>query len=180
VDADLPAGCDAVLAIGDVLGYRFDPRNDDAALDRLFARAAEALRPGRLVLFDLPGRGRLPTGGNRTWHEGQGWAVLVQATASAGELHRHVTTFRDMGAGCFRRSAETHRLRLHPPAATMARLRAAGFTARALPRGSAGEALPPGLTAYVGAPRSVGRTAMRGLLFLAFLIWLLEWAGGAV
>lgn len=48
VDVELPAGCDAVLAVGEVLGYRLDARNDDCALDRVFARAANA--PGRPVL----------------------------------------------------------------------------------------------------------------------------------
>jgi SAM-dependent methyltransferase len=153
VDAELPDHCDAILAIGEVLGYRFDPRSDERTLDRVLARAARALRQGGLLLFDLAGLERLPSRGQRTWQEGDGWAVLVQTTVAEGDLERRIVTFRETGSGGFRRSEELHRLRLHSPAEVLARLRAADFTARTLPRGYAGQPLPRGLTAYVGRKR---------------------------
>jgi SAM-dependent methyltransferase len=153
VDARLPEGRDAVLAIGEVLAYRLDERNEEGALDRVFARAARALRPSGLLLFDLAGPDRVPRTGQRAWHEGKGWAVLVDAETRGRELRRHIVTFRDVGTGCFRRGEETHRLSLHPPSEVLARLRAAGFAARTLPRGYAGEPLPRGLTAYVARKR---------------------------
>jgi SAM-dependent methyltransferase len=153
VDAELPERCDAILAIGEVLGYRFDARSDEQTLDRVLARAARALRPRGLMLFDLAGPKRVPSGGQRTWQEGDGWAVLVQATAAGGDLQRRVVTFRELGPAGYRRSEELHRLRLHAPAEVLARLRAAGFAARTLPRGYAGQPLPRGLTAYIGRKR---------------------------
>jgi SAM-dependent methyltransferase len=153
VDAELPGRCDAILAIGEVLGYRFDKRSDERTLDRALGRAARALRPGGLMLLDLAGPKRLPRVGRRSWHEGDGWAVLVEATPAGRDLERRVVTFREAGSGGFRRSEERHRLRLHSPAQVLARLRAAGFAARTLPGGYAGQPLPYGLTAYVGRKR---------------------------
>ncbi len=149
VDADLGGGVDAILAVGEVLAYRLDARNDDAALDAVLGRAAAALRPDGLLLFDLPGPGRVPATGQRVWQEGPGWAVLVDASVAADELRRHIVSFRDVGDGCFRRTRETHRLWLHPPDRVLERLRAAGFDAVTLPAGYAGAPSAPGLTAYL-------------------------------
>lgn len=153
VDARLPEGCDAVLAIGEVLAYRLDARNDDRALDRVLARAAHALRRSGLLLFDLPGPDRAARTGRRAWHEGKGWAVLVEAATEGGELRRRIVTFREVDAGRFRRSEETHRLALYSPSEVLDRLRTAGFAARTLPGGYASEPLPRGLTAYIARKR---------------------------
>jgi SAM-dependent methyltransferase len=153
VDVPLPEGCDAILAIGEVLGYRHDERNAARELDRVFVRAAQALRRGGLLLFDLPRPDRIPRTGQRDWRQGEGWAVLVEAATQGSELRRHIVTFRDAGAGCFRRAEEAHRLSLHMPSEILVRLRSAGFSARTLPRGYAGEPLPSGLTAYIAHKR---------------------------
>jgi SAM-dependent methyltransferase len=153
VDAPLPAAVDAILAVGEVLGYRLDARNDAAALDLVLARAAAALRPGGLLLFDLPGPGRVPPTGQRVWQEGPGWAVLVDASVAGDELRRLIVSFRDVGDGCFRRARETHRLWLHPPARVLERLRVAGLDAVTLPAGYAGAPSPPGLTVYLARRR---------------------------
>jgi SAM-dependent methyltransferase len=151
VDAELPGERDAIIAVGEVLGYALDARVDAVTLDRVFARCARALRAGGLLVFDLAGPGRGAPSARRGWSEGDGWAVLVETDAGAGErrLTRRIVTFRDVGGGRFRRSAEVHRLVLHRPSDVLARLRRAGFTARTLKRGYGGGALPPGLTAYV-------------------------------
>jgi SAM-dependent methyltransferase len=148
-----PPGCDAIVAIGEVLGYRARTGDGDRALEGVFSRAARALRAGGLPMFDLAGPRRVAPAGQRSWHEGEGWAVLVEAAAEGRELRRRIVTFRDAGAGCFRRSEETHRLRLYSQADVLARLRSAGFSARTLPRGYAGEPLPRGLTAYLARRR---------------------------
>jgi SAM-dependent methyltransferase len=153
VDADLGGGVDAILAVGEVLGYRLDARNDAAALDLVLARAAAALRPGGLLLFDLAGPGRVPLTGERVWREGPGWAVLVDTSVAADELRRRIVSFRDVGDGCFRRGSETHRLWLHPPERVLDRLRAAGFEAAALASGYAGAPPPAGLTVYLARRR---------------------------
>lgn len=149
VDAELPGGVDAVLAIGEVLGYRLDVRNDADMLDVVFAAVARALRRGGLLLFDLAGPDRIPRTGQRVWQEGPGWAILVETGLAASELERRIVSFRDVGDGCFRRSREVHRLCLHAPDDVLARLAAAGFAAETLAAGYRGEPLGPGQTAYL-------------------------------
>jgi SAM-dependent methyltransferase len=148
LDAALPDGCDAVLAVGEVLAYALDTRVAEGSLDAVLARCAGALRRGGLLLFDLPGPGRVVSP-QRRWSEGDGWAVLVDAHAEGDLLTRRIVTFRDVGGGGYRRAEETHRLLLHRPADVLARLRRAGFSARTLRGGYAGAELAPGLTAYL-------------------------------
>jgi SAM-dependent methyltransferase len=152
-DAALPGPCDAVIAVGEVLRYMLDDAVGPATLDAVLARAAPALIPGGLLLCDLAGPGRAGAAAERTWTEAHGWAVLVETTAAQGELRRRIVTFRGDGAGGFRRGKELHRLHLHAPADVLARLRAAGFSARTLRDGYAGTALPRGVTAYLARRR---------------------------
>jgi hypothetical protein len=149
VDAELPPGRDAVLAVGEVLGYALDPRNDAAQLDAVLARIAAALRPGGLPLFDLAGPGRVPPRGRRAWTTGDGWAVLAESRPRPGAIERRVVTFRAGADGRSRRSEELHRLVLHRPQDVVARLRDAGLTPQLLPQGYAGAPLPAGLTAFL-------------------------------
>jgi hypothetical protein len=99
------------------------------------------------------GPGRVPSGGQRTWREGAGWAVLGDAAPESDAPCRRIVTFREGRTGSFRRSEEVHRLDLHSPSEVLARLRAAGFAARTLPRGYARKPLPRGLTASVARKR---------------------------
>ena len=139
VDVPLPRDLDAVLAVGEVLGYLLDERAD---LDEVLGRVAAALRPGGLLLFDLAGPGRVPPGGRRAWTEGDGWTVLVDAVERADVLQRRVVAFRDQGGGVFRRTEELHPLRLYRREDVLRRLHAAGFAAEILAGGYAGETLP--------------------------------------
>jgi SAM-dependent methyltransferase len=139
VDVPLPPDRDAVLAVGEVLGYLLDER---AVLDEVLARVREALRPGGLLLFDLAGPGRVPPAGQRAWTEGDGWTVMVDAVEHDDVLERRIVAFRDRGDGDFRRTEEVHRLRLYRPFEVLEHLRAAGFAAEILPNGYAGETLP--------------------------------------
>jgi len=147
VDADLGDDYDAVLAIGEVLGYALDERAT-GALDATFARVRRVLRPGGLFLFDLAGPGRAGDDGSTGWTEGDGWAVLYRASEDGDVLKRDIVTFRDPdGSGAYRRSREVHTLRLHRPDAVLATLRDTGFAAHTL-RGYDDVVLPPGWTAY--------------------------------
>ena len=82
LDAQTPPGCIAVLAIGEVLNYAFDPRADDSGLPGLFARLAAGLVPGGLLLFDSAGPGRAPGGTVRNFAQGDDWSILHEANAS--------------------------------------------------------------------------------------------------
>jgi len=148
VEADLLL-CQAVIAVGEVLGYLLDPANTEEALAEVFARAHAALQPGGLFVFDLAGPGRVPGSGPlRSWFEGRDWAVLVETEEDrvAQELTRSITTFRRDGE-LYRRGQEIHRLRLHRPAEVLALLRCTGFRAR-VRRGYGEEPFAPGHRAY--------------------------------
>lgn len=124
--------CAAAVSIGECLGYRFD---DDAErrMDALFRRVHDALAPGGIFAFDLLQPGHVPGGAVERYRLGDGWAVLVRVEedAEARTLSRRVTSFVADGA-CWRRTDETHRVRLYPAAEIADRLRRAGFRVRTL------------------------------------------------
>jgi len=133
VDAPLPP-CIAVTAIGEVVNYVFDRRNDDARLRALFRRVFAALRPGGFFVFDALGPGHVPGTGVRVGHrEGPGWAVLVTVDEDRrrATLTRAITTFRRVQGG-WRRDEETHEQRLLEPKRVERWLRDAGFSVRRL------------------------------------------------
>jgi SAM-dependent methyltransferase len=133
-DCDFPA-CDAVTAIGEVLSYLAPGTRAVPSLPRLFRRVARALRPGGLFVFDLiVAFPRVPMT-YRTWQSGDDWSVLVAVTEQSARrrLVREITTFRRVGVR-YRRSHETHALRVCSRAAIERMLRQAGFSVRVLHR----------------------------------------------
>ncbi len=129
--------CDAITAIGEVLAYG---RGD---IRRFFRKAARALRPDGVLVFDL----RLPDqelarGPLKQRFEGRGWALLLEKEQRGRRLLRRMTVLRGG-----RRARETHSLRLHRAAEVLAALRAAGFRAGAL-RSYGGADLPPTVRAF--------------------------------
>ena len=93
--------CDAVLAIGEVLGYTGTAKGTKAELRSLFGRIATALRPGGLFIFDLATPGRVPGGEDSNFRVGEDWAILHTASEDArgGRMVRRITTFRRIGGG---------------------------------------------------------------------------------
>jgi SAM-dependent methyltransferase len=149
LDAELPP-CVAVVAIGEVLTYTFDPRNGRPALAALFGRAHAALRPRGLLVFDVLGPSRRPLP-SRTWREGDGWAVLAELSALAGgeRLRRRIVTFLQEPDGAWRRGEEVHDVLLLEPAPLLTDLRAAGFRARTRHSYDGGPRHQPGHSVYV-------------------------------
>jgi SAM-dependent methyltransferase len=137
------AAYDAVVALGEVLGYA----TTAAPLGDALAAIRHTLRPGGLLLLDLAGPDRRP---GRAWTEGPGWAVLAHGAVAGDRLTRTIVTYRDpTGDGTYRRGEERHVLRLHAPGAVLAALAAHGFPhAATLPGGYDDEPLPAGITAY--------------------------------
>ena len=129
-DFDFPA-CDAVTAIGEVLSYLPSGANAVPSLPRLFRRIAGALRPGGLFVFDLIVTAPRSPMTYRTWQTGDDWSVLVAVTEQPARrrLVREITTFRRVGAR-YRRSHETHVVRVCSRAAIERMLRQAGFSVR--------------------------------------------------
>ena len=138
--------CEAITAIGEVLSYCPPDGRPAPSFGRFFTRAARALRPGGLLLFDVLVEGSRAAG--RTWRAGDGWAVLSEAleNRTRRRLLREVTTFRRTRSG-YRRGRERHVLRITPRGDVESALRAAGFTVRVSRRYGSLE-LAPGRLAF--------------------------------
>lgn len=121
--------CDAITAIGEVLGYCPARGGRAPALPRFFARAARSLRPSGLLLFDLIVEGRPMR--YRTRREGKGWAIVAEVSEDPARrrLVREITTFRRTRSGC-RRRHERHVVRVVSRREVESALRAAGFSVR--------------------------------------------------
>jgi SAM-dependent methyltransferase len=132
VSVELPS-CIAVAAIGEVLNFAFDQRNNSRARENLYFRVNDALMPGGVFLFDVATRSRATSGVRRTFAEGPDWAALVESDfdEATAVLTRRITTFRHMGA-TYRRGTETHKLQLVDPDEVLQALDSAGFETEGL------------------------------------------------
>jgi SAM-dependent methyltransferase len=72
IDGPLPPDRDAVLAVGEVLGYIAPTSGRAADLDRVLIRITGALRVGGLLLFDLATPRRAPAAAERPGRMGRG------------------------------------------------------------------------------------------------------------
>lgn len=148
--AQLPS-CDAVTAIGEIVNYQFDPAHSRAALGRLFRRVYKALRPGGVLIFDVAGPDRVPADvPRRYWQEGEDWSIHVEVDGNAHTrwMTRKIVCFRKCGVDRYRRSEETHRLRLFDTAELLEELTRIGFIAR-IQDGYGRFRLYPGLRAII-------------------------------
>ena len=150
VSFELPA-CVAVTAIGEVLNYAFDDRNNTEAHGDLFRRAHRALVPGGLLMFDVAGFDRAPAGERvQMSMEGLDWKIdaETQLDETKDVLIRRIQSLRRVD-GLDLHDSETHRLVLVDSNEMLQSLESVGFRAQKI--GSYGaEPLPPGLTGFLG------------------------------
>jgi SAM-dependent methyltransferase len=128
LDAPLPRAS-AIVCIGEVLSYAAAPLRSTSAVARFFRRAYKALPPGGMFLIDFAQPGRYPAGMPRHSHwSGEDWVILldVEPQPNPNLLVRKLTAFRQIGKH-WRRSDETHRLRLFPDPEIRTLLEQAGF-----------------------------------------------------
>ncbi len=132
MSAELPP-CDAVTAIGECVNYAFDPRSGKAALAGFFHRAYGSLRPGGVLIFDIVEPRVTDHAPRKKFVEGDDWAILLDVREDRKQhmLTRRIVSFRRVGK-FYRRSEETHCLRLYAGAELLAELIRAGFAARLL------------------------------------------------
>lgn len=133
VDFDIPP-CDAVTCIGECFNYAFDERVDRKTLKRVFKRVWQALPAGGLFVFDFIEPGIVPGDAPvRSWREGDDWSVLVEMSEDRrrSRAARRIVSFRKVG-DTFRRTEETHPLRLYKAADLAGDLREIGFRVRHL------------------------------------------------
>jgi SAM-dependent methyltransferase len=133
---------DAVVAVGEPLTYHPDEADADNLVTTFFQRAAEALPPGGLLIFDMIGLGE-PSLAGRTWRSGDDWAVLVETTENqtAKTLVRNIEVFRRI-RDAYRRSHEVHRVHLFDLSVLRDQLSFYGFATETSPSYGA-QQLPP-------------------------------------
>ncbi len=152
----IPA-CNAITAIGEIVNYQFDPKHSRAALSRLFRHAYKALRPGGVFIFDIATPARVPAEVPANyWKEGADWSIHVEVDGNPAShwLTRKIVTFRKGKEGHYRRSEETHRLRLLEPSEISAELTSIGFQTKVQPNYGRFR-LYPGLQALIARKPSV-------------------------
>jgi SAM-dependent methyltransferase len=120
--------CDAILAIGEVLTYHAPEEDADACLRSFFGAAAAALPKGGQLVFDMIETGDALLSA-RAWKAGPDWAVLSASNedVESRRITREIETFREVSAGCYRRSRETHHVRTFERATIDAWLEQVGF-----------------------------------------------------
>ena len=133
--AELPA-CDAVIAMGEVLNY--------GDIRTFLPLAAEALRPGGLLLFDIAERGSYPDY-DEVRTGGDDWSVIAIKQSDGVKVTRRVFTFREDS-----RDEELHVLELYERAEVLSLLE--GFRVR-IRRSYGKRRLPKGHAAYVCVKR---------------------------
>lgn len=156
---DLPP-CVAVTAVGEAFCYA------GADLPAMFARIFAALEPGGILLFDVAGPGRLSA--PIAVHEDPDgdWLLTMRAAEAGDRLTRRITLFRRVGDR-YRRSDETHVLRLYDLDRVPAQLVATGFSAVRRMGGWGRVAFTPGWAGFVaqrpatGSPPANDNRAMR-------------------
>ncbi|HEV3485393.1 MAG TPA: hypothetical protein VG106_08300, partial [Vicinamibacterales bacterium] len=139
-DAAIPP-CNAVTAIGEVLNY-----GTREQLAPFFRRAAEALQPNGILIFDVAERGSYPEHDERRIG-GDDWSVIAIKDSDGERLTRRVLTFRQID-GETRRSEEVHRLELYERGDVLRMLREAGFATR-VRRSYGTRRLPKGHAVFV-------------------------------
>jgi SAM-dependent methyltransferase len=98
---------DAVVSVGHVLSYL----PDEKALDRALVAAAEALRPGGVLVLDLCDLawGESRRNAPAQVHEGDGWLLVSRfAVPTPDRFVREMTTFTRTEDGTWRRDDERH------------------------------------------------------------------------
>jgi SAM-dependent methyltransferase len=145
----LPA-CDAVTALGEVLGYLPSAGARIPSFAQTFRRVARALRPGGVFAFDLIVRDPAHPIATRNFRVGADWTVLADTREdrSRSRLRRTITTFRRVGAH-WRRTDEVHRVRVPSREEIVAALRSAGFASVRAGRRYGRHALAPHRLAFV-------------------------------
>jgi SAM-dependent methyltransferase len=139
-EAALPP-CSAITATGEVLNY-----GTLARVQAFIRHAADALRPGGLLLFDIAERGAYPAHDERRVG-GDDWSVIAIKDSDGQRLTRRVLTFRQLD-GVTHRDEEVHILELYDREELLAILRESGFQVR-VRRSYGSYRLPRGHAVYV-------------------------------
>jgi SAM-dependent methyltransferase len=119
--------CETILAVGEPLTYHEPDVDADARLRQFFCKAAAALAPGGLLVFDVI-LAEGPPLDAKGWSSGDDWVILWETSEdrTARRLTRRIETFRRHGS-TYRRSSEVHAVKLFDAGALTTWLLDEGF-----------------------------------------------------
>jgi SAM-dependent methyltransferase len=140
--------CDAITVMGEGLNY-LSGKSGPRDLAPFFHRAARALAPGGMLVFDMIVSEGEPIAANRFWRGGRNWVVMVDFAEDTARrlLTRTIITFRKVN-NSWRRAKEAHHVALYSREEIGQSLRAAGFGVKVSDH--YGEfALPPRRLAFI-------------------------------
>lgn len=142
--------CDAVTALGEVLGYLPPSGARIPSFAAFFRRVAKALPPGGVFAFDLVVRHARRPLHSRNYRIAEDWAVMAEAIEDRrrGRLERDITIFRRSG-GRWRRTHELHCVRVPSRDEIVRALAGAGFERVRASRRWGAFALAPHRLAFV-------------------------------
>ena len=120
--------CAAIAALGEVLCYTSEAGTDTLADDDFLQSSFTALSPGGVLLFDIVIRDNANPFHYRRRHTGKDWRIdhTVSEDLGAHRLRRDIVLDRHID-GSWRRSRETHWLKIHCKSDLITRLRQVGF-----------------------------------------------------
>jgi SAM-dependent methyltransferase len=119
--------CSAVTAFGEIFNYRFDRRLSPIAI---FRRIHRALESGGYFIFDL--LEMIPGKQTTRVVEGNEWLVISEVRQKGRQYAtRRIVSFRKVGR-TYRRTNETHSLRLYSFQAIRSELSRTGFAVRSM------------------------------------------------
>jgi SAM-dependent methyltransferase len=149
--------CRAITALGEVLCYRDGGSNNHKSLASLFQKAAAALAPAGVLIFDVAEVG-LDKNRPPTYRAGADWACLVrfEYDARRDQLIRHITSFRQVGM-LYRRQEESHHVQLFRRGEITEMLRKVGLRVRTVRSYGDYNLLPGriGFIAHEPSPRKI-------------------------
>lgn len=120
--------CDAVTSLGEPINYL----SSEPAIRRTIKSVFKALSPGGLFVFDARHPANGPTEPSEHCKLTSDWCchARIEENPQRNELTRHITTFRLLDDGTYRRREETHCLKVFSRAEMVAWLREVGFRVR--------------------------------------------------
>ena len=126
---DFPSETVAITSIGECINYLFDHTNNLSTLSSLFSKVYTSLKDDGIFLFDFLIPGTLsPETSNKKVIETDEYIlfVLLKEEGDSSFLRRDITLFRNIG-DYYRRSEESHKVRLYKKKGICSMLKKAGF-----------------------------------------------------
>ncbi len=124
--------CVGVIAVGEVLNYKFDENAGYKTIEKLFRKIYHSLEKGGVFIFDILEVNQLRDDEtSKTFTEGKTWTVLTEKKEDKkrNELERRIVIFNKVNHH-YKRQEEIHRVKLYKKETLLEILIRTGFRCR--------------------------------------------------